>query len=34
MPLLDELPSLDVSGWRVAAGDPLFPRADLAAAKS
>jgi methionyl-tRNA synthetase len=26
MPLLDELAALDVSGWTVAAGDPLFPR--------
>jgi methionyl-tRNA synthetase len=26
MPRLDELASLDVSGWSVAGGDPLFPR--------
>jgi methionyl-tRNA synthetase len=26
MPGLDELAALDVSGWNVAAGDPLFPR--------
>jgi methionyl-tRNA synthetase len=32
MPLLDELPSLDVSGWRVSAGEPLFPRPELATA--
>jgi methionyl-tRNA synthetase len=32
MPLLDELARLDVSGWRVAAGDPLFPRPEPAKA--
>ena len=32
MPLLDELPLVDVSGWRVTAGDPLFPRPEPARA--
>ena len=32
MPTLDALPSLDVSGWRVEAGDPLFPRPEQPAA--
>jgi len=30
MPPLDELATLDVSGWSVAAGDPLFPRPETA----
>jgi methionyl-tRNA synthetase len=30
MPLVDELPLVDVSGWRVDAGAPLFPRAEPA----
>ncbi len=30
-PALDSLASLDVAGWKVAAGEVLFPRADLAA---
>jgi methionyl-tRNA synthetase len=32
MPLVDELPLVDVSGWRVSAGDPLFPRPEPAKA--
>lgn len=30
MPHVADLPDLDVSGWRVAAGDPLFPRPQAA----
>jgi hypothetical protein len=26
MPRIDQLASLDVAGWTMAAGDPLFPR--------
>jgi methionyl-tRNA synthetase len=32
MPRFDDLASLDVSGWRVTAGDPLFPRPEAVAA--
>jgi methionyl-tRNA synthetase len=32
MPLIDELATLDVSGWHVAPGDPLFPRPEPAKA--
>ena len=32
MPRIDELAALDVSGWRVTPGDPLFPRPDPAKA--
>ena len=32
MPGLDELATLDVSGWQVSAGDPLFPRPEAAPA--
>ncbi|HYJ80087.1 MAG TPA: methionine--tRNA ligase [Longimicrobiaceae bacterium] len=32
MPLLDDLAALDVSGWQVSAGDPLFPRPEPAPA--
>lgn len=32
MPRIDELSTLDVSGWRVTAGDPLFPRPEPAKA--
>ena len=30
MPSLDELSALDVAGWEVTSGDPLFPRAEVA----
>jgi methionyl-tRNA synthetase len=32
MPHVADLPSLDVSGWQVTAGDPLFPRPESAKA--
>ncbi len=32
MPLIGDLAALDVSGWRVAPGDPLFPRPEPAKA--
>ena len=32
LPLLDELITLEVGGWRVQAGDPLFPRPEQPAA--
>ena len=32
MPVLDDLAALDVSGWRVTSGDPLFPRPEPAKA--
>jgi hypothetical protein len=32
MPSLDELATLDVSGWKTSAGAILFPRPEVAAA--
>jgi hypothetical protein len=32
LPSLDELATLDVSGWKTSAGAILFPRPDVAAA--
>jgi hypothetical protein len=32
MPSLRQLATLDVSGWQVSAGDPLFPRPEPALA--